>query len=84
MNLGRGAGLGAWAEAGMHDGVSRSSLCSRAQRPTGTGSSAKMERRRSVRAARAVGPVAALGVAGTKKTLAKSGQWSSGGTRLEM
>lgn len=42
------------------------SLCSRAQRPTGTGSSAREVCRRSVMVARAV---EALGLEGMKKTL---------------
>ena len=50
----------------MHEGVSRISLCSRAQRATGVDSSANLELMRSVTVARAV---EAFGFEGTKKTL---------------
>lgn len=54
------------ADAGRHDGVSRISLCSRAHRPTGMGSSASVVCSRSVIVGRAV---VALGLEGMKKTL---------------
>lgn len=54
------------ADAGRHEGVSRISLCSRAQRPMGVGSSDSLEWRRSVTVDRAV---EALGLEGMKKTL---------------
>lgn len=61
---------GRWdADAGRQEGVSRISLCSMAQRPTGIGSSAKAVCRRSVTVARAV---EALGLEGTKNTLFNS------------
>ena len=66
MYLALGGGLGECADAGRQEGVSRISRCSRLNRATGTASSPKTERSRSIRGA---DDVDALAFVGIKKTL---------------